>query len=98
MRRAGRRVDRNHAEIRDALRKCGWLVYDASHVGDGFPDLVCIKAGRVVFTEVKDGEKVPSARQLTHDEKLFHDAFRRHGAEVVVVESLRDLAQFERPL
>lgn len=91
------RTDGNHAEIRDALRRHGWLVHDSSRYGSGYFDLTCVKGGRVVFVEVKDGAKPPSARKLTEDEIEIHRRFKAYGAEVVVVETLADLAQFERP-
>lgn len=47
------RVDANHGEIRDALRKCGWLVMDTSACGGGVPDLLVWKPGRVLLVEVK---------------------------------------------
>lgn len=40
MSRYARQVDTSHAPIRDALRKAGLQVIDASRVGDGFPDLL----------------------------------------------------------
>ena len=95
--RTAARVDTNHGEIREALRDLGWYVFDSSGVGHGFFDLICCKGGRVVFVEVKDGSKKPSKRKLTSDEAVIHARFRAAGAEVVLVERLADLAQFERP-
>ena len=34
------KVDYNHIDIRDWLRKCGVFVIDTHRLGDGFPDLV----------------------------------------------------------
>ena len=83
-----RRVDATQAAIVDALRKTGWLVYDASRFGGGFPDLVLIKHGRTTFAEVKDGSKPPSAQKLTPAEAELHEEFLRHGAEVVILTSI----------
>src|SRR5574341_154854 len=63
------KVDRNHAEIIETLRKCGWYVYDSSRLGRGFPDLVAAKGERLELIEVKDGSKPLSARRLTPDER-----------------------------
>lgn len=72
MRRA-RQVDANHGQIRDGLRKCGFWVWDSSHVGGGFPDLIVWAHGRFLLLEVKDGQKPPSRRELTTAEQRFFD-------------------------
>lgn len=86
-----KRTDANHASIRAALRQCGWTVHDLSGVGGGVPDLLAIKRGRVVFIEVKDGAKRPSARKLTPDQVELHAAFRAAGAPVHVVTSVDEV-------
>lgn len=68
--RHAKRVDANHAEIRDGLRADGWDVLDLSDVGGGVPDL-CVANPQgflPLFLEVKDGSKPPSARKLTDAE------------------------------
>lgn len=68
----GGRTDRNHAEVRDALRKVVHPVHDTSHIGGGFPDLmVRDRHGQVMFLEIKDGELPPSHRRLTPKELEF---------------------------
>lgn len=57
------RTDRNHGEIRDALRAMGIRVYDASRVGGGFPDLVCSFGGFTMLVEVKHGRNGFTADQ-----------------------------------
>jgi hypothetical protein len=65
-----RRRDRNHAEIRDALRKCGVFVVDLADCGHGIPDLLAVKNRRVKLLEVKmPGE------HLTPDEERFHSEY-----------------------
>ena len=66
-----RRVDRNHAEIRDAIRKAGYYTFDTHALGCGFPDLLAVnKRGRVVLFEVKSpGEK------LTTPEAIFRETY-----------------------
>jgi hypothetical protein len=80
MRKAAR-IDRNQPEIVDALRAAGCAVAITSNAGDGFPDLVVARRARgdwrptVYLIEVKDGQRPPSERLLTPDQKRFHGEF-----------------------
>jgi hypothetical protein len=80
MRKAAR-IDRNQPEIVDALRAAGCAVAITSGAGDGVPDLVVARRARgdwrptVYLIEVKDGERPPSERYLTPDQKRFHGEF-----------------------
>jgi Holliday junction resolvase len=89
MRRAAK-VDANHAEIRDGMRKAGFAVFDCAGLGRGLPDLIAVKAGRVVFIEVKDGSKVPSARKLTEAQQKVHAAFTANGYPIQVITSVEE--------
>lgn len=84
------RRDRNHDEITQALRRAGCSVWDASHVGGGFPDLVVgrIVAGkrRTYLLEVKDGSLPPSRRALNPAEVAWHDAHLGQRAVVLSVD------------
>ena len=53
-----KKVDTNHAEIRDGLRQVGHKVVDTSKFGAGFPDLIVVSRDgtMVLLTEVKDGD------------------------------------------
>src|SRR5574338_1305886 len=84
------RTDGNHTEIRTAFRKLGYSVADTSRVGDGFPDLVISLADITALVEVKDGQKPPSARKLTPDEKDFRAKWK---GLYFVVESLDDVVR-----
>lgn len=80
-------VDRNQAEIVDRLRQLGCSVIPLHQVGGGCPDLLIgFKAKGIgpctVLMEVKDGEKPPSARVLTKDQRKFFARFR--GAACVI--------------
>jgi Holliday junction resolvase len=88
--RRGRRVDGNQASIVEALRASGWHVSDTSNAGDGFPDLVVAKGGRVLLLEVKDGTQRASARKLSEREIKVHAAFAAKGVTVAVIESVED--------
>jgi hypothetical protein len=85
MRRAAK-VDRNQAEIVEALRAVGCSVQPLHTVGNGCPDLLVGKAGRNVLIECKDGLKPPSARVLTDDQQEWHLDWR--GDPVRVVETI----------
>ncbi len=70
MRRVAR-VDSNQAEVVKALRKIGVVVTPIHQLGKGVPDLLCSYRQVWTLLEVKDGEKPPSARELTPDEKRW---------------------------
>lgn len=84
------RVDDNHADIVKSLQRIGVYVVDCSHVGEGFPDLMCFYRARVTLIEIKDGEKPPSRRKLTPAQTIFHAEVMAKGCKVHVVESVDD--------
>jgi hypothetical protein len=86
MRRAAK-VDRNQAQIVEALRAVGASVQPIHAIGSGCPDLLVGRLGRSYVLEVKDGAKPPSARKLTPDEQRWFAAWKGHA---VVVESVAD--------
>jgi hypothetical protein len=90
------KVDANQGEVDQALRQMGWLVWPTHQLGNGFPDRIAMKAGRVVFIEVKDGSKPPSDRKLTPAEEDAHRMFAAFGVHVHVVEKVEDLAVLDR--
>jgi hypothetical protein len=59
------RKDASHDDIKAALLRAGADVWDASGVGDGFPDLVVNWRGRVFFIEAKTpgAHDKPATRQ-----------------------------------
>jgi len=85
MRRAAR-VDKNHAEVVKALRAIGASVADTSGAGRGFPDLVVGYRGVNHLIEIKDGDKVPSAKQLTRAQIGFAADWRGQWAKVETVD------------
>lgn len=82
------RVDDNHSEIVKALQRIGVYVVDCSHVGQGFPDLLCFYRGQITLVEIKDGDKPPSRRKLTPDQTIFHGEAMAKGCKVHVVETV----------
>ena len=86
MRRA-MRVDANQEQIVSALRARGAGVRVISQ-GDGIPDLLVGYRGFTILMEVKDGQKVPSARKLTPAEQKFFDDWQ--GGMLVIVNSVEE--------
>lgn len=66
------RLDGNHTAVCAALRNAGMEPLSLAKVGEGCPDIVVGWLGVNVLLEIKDGEKPPSARQLTAAEQDFH--------------------------
>jgi hypothetical protein len=52
-----KRVDLNHQEVVKALRSLGASVFDASRMGQGFPDLVVGYKQQTVLVEIKSSEQ-----------------------------------------
>lgn len=82
------RIDQNHAEIVDALRKVGCSVLSLAPMGDGCPDLLVGRRGVNYLLEVKDGSLPLSRRLLTIDEKIF--AVNWHGMPVIIVNNVSE--------
>lgn len=78
MTRYAKRVDDNHGEVVTGLREAlpEATVFDLSGAGKGIADLLVGYAGRNYLIEVKDGEKIPSARELTDAQKEFHGSWQ----------------------
>jgi len=82
--RYANRIDANQNMIVDALRKAGAVVRIISQ-GDGIPDLLVGYKGYTILMEVKDGDKVPSARKLTEAEQKFFNDWQ--GGLLMIVNS-----------
>lgn len=90
MTRRACRVDANHSDVVKALQMVGCNVQDLSKVGDGCPDLLIgiPTVRKLVFAEIKDGDKIPSKRKLTPDQVEWHAQW--NGYPVHIVESVSD--------
>ncbi len=84
MRRAAK-IDVNQTEIVKALRSVGASVQSLASTGKGCPDLLVGFRGVNWLLEIKDGQKVKSARKLTDDQLVWHESWR---GKVYVVESV----------
>jgi hypothetical protein len=80
------RVDRNQSEIVSALCAAGAKVTLLHRVGGGCPDLLVWNGKRFALAEVKDGNKVPSARRLNGEQEQWHEAHK--GAPVFIITSV----------
>lgn len=85
--RYANRIDANQNKIVDGLRGAGAYVRIISQ-GDGIPDLLVGYKGYTILMEVKDGDKVPSARKLTDAEQKFFNEW--DGGMLVVVNSVQE--------
>jgi hypothetical protein len=79
------RIDANQDQIVTALRAMGATVRIVTQ-GNGLPDLLVGFRGVTILMEVKDGQKVPSARKLTPAEQKFFDEWK--GGIVAIVNSV----------
>lgn len=84
------RTDANQTAIVRDLRVAGCFVQSLANIGDGCPDLLVIRHGKVHLLEVKDGKQPPSKRKLTPAEIDWHNDAQRNGYTVGVVESTHD--------
>ncbi|WP_151738233.1 hypothetical protein [Acinetobacter junii] len=84
MRRAAK-IDANQTEIVKALRQVGASVQSLASTGKGCPDLLVGFRGVNWLLEIKDGQKVKSARKLTPDQIEWHESWR---GRVYIVESV----------
>ena len=81
MRRAAK-VDDNHSDIVKALRKAGCSVVSLAAVGGGVPDVAAGLAGKTYLLEIKDGDKSPSRRKLTPEQRIFFSGWKGHAVVV----------------
>ena len=88
MRRAAK-IDANQPAIVEVLLSVsGVTVHSLAAVGRGCPDLLVGAKGKTFLVEVKDGEKSPSRRMLTPEQRRWIE--RWTGSEVRI---LKDTGQ-----
>jgi hypothetical protein len=72
--RYARKVDTNHADIRNGLRAAGYLVLDLSAAGNGVPDLCCAipgQPGMSLFLEVKRPDIKKAEQAMTAEQEVW---------------------------
>lgn len=82
-----KRIDHNQASIVDGLRRVGASVRSTAEIGQGFPDIAVGFRKQNFLFEIKDGDKPPSARKLTQQEREFFESWE---GQVEMIESLAD--------
>ena len=86
-----KRVDNNHAEIRNAAKAAGYFVADTSRMGEGFPDLVIAnKSGlTAMLFEVKTPETPMKDAEVKFIMQLVQPVYRivMSGQQVVDIMS-----------
>ena len=81
--RYGTKKDANHNEVVDALRGAGCLVEDMSHVGCGFPDLMCADNGVLFLVEIKNPKTGYGRRGLNKRQKEWHKEWEGYPISIV---------------
>jgi len=89
-------LDENHDLIEQALRDLQWGVKSLARVGGGWPDILAVKAGRIVLIEVKNPKRYGKQKQATAAQQEVHAWFRRYGVQVLTVTQVSDLQQLDR--
>ena len=89
------------AGIKHYLTLRGWFCSDireryfrqggGKYSEPGIPDMICIKAGRVVMLEVKR-PKVSYAKKVRESQEVWHGKWKAQGGEVYVVRGVEDAA------
>lgn len=79
------RTDENQAGIVSDLRRIGASVWDASQVGNGFPDLIVAFRGQTHLFEVKNPKTKHGKAGLSKNQRRFADEWR--GGPVYVVKT-----------
>ena len=92
MRRAAK-ADDNQPQIVKAFRQLGFSVAHTHTIGKGFPDIIVGRNGMNTLVEIKDGAKVKSQKQLTADEKEFHESWR---GTIIIIESIEQVIEFSK--
>ena len=94
--RSRHRRDANHADVRAAAERLGWMFEDTSQTHLGY-DAILTRVGRTVRVEIKDGSKPMSAQKLTPHEADVHSTLRAHGVIVEILTCVEDLQMLSRP-
>lgn len=82
----GRRKDKNHNDVADALREAGHYVWDTYRQGDGFPDILVVPRGftEAVLMEIKlPGESLTSKEQQFWEDYPGTGYIVRSGEEAI---------------
>lgn len=89
-----KKVDANQSAIVDALRRIGVKVKVTSSAGDGLTDVLLFYRGQTHVAEIKDGDKPPSARELTPAQIELHDLALQAGVVIPIFTSVEKALLF----
>jgi len=81
----GAKKDANHDEVVQALERAGASVIDMSHVGRGFPDLICGFRGITLLMEIKNPKTAYGRRGFNVNQRRWQENWR--GGPVALVDS-----------
>lgn len=84
-----KRVDGNHAEIKEVFIKSGFSVFDTKGVGGGFPDLLIGRQGYTWLVEIK----MPEGK-LNDIQKKFHQEWK--GCAIAIIKTVEEATSFTR--
>lgn len=90
--RYGAKKDANHADIVDAMRKCGATVHDLSTMGGGVPDVIAWVKDQWRLVEVKNPKTGYGRRGLNKLQSKWLSQWR--GGPVYVLKSVDDALKF----
>jgi hypothetical protein len=90
--RTAARTDDNQTETVKEFRRLGYSVLIISQLKNCC-DIIIARTGFTCAIEIKDGEKVPSARKLSDGEQIFKDTWKGRW---YLCESLKDLKEIDR--
>ena len=94
MRRAAR-IDDNHGAIVEALLSVsGVSVHSLAGVANGCPDLLVGARGLTFLCEIKDGDKPPSRRLLTPDQRKWIGEW--NGSAVIILTNAEQARSWAR--
>lgn len=82
------KVDANQTKVFKMFRELGFSVANTSRLGGGFPDCVIARGLKTAVVEIKDGEKVKSARKPNPKQERFKNEWRGRWC---LVESIDDV-------
>jgi len=83
-------VDANQPEIVKLFRKLGWYVLIISQLKNCC-DIIVSKKGRTIAIEIKDGDKPPSARQLSEGEEKFRREWQGFYELVICLDDVKGI-------
>lgn len=86
--RTAARKDALHAAVGHVFRQNGWSVLDLSRLGDGKPDLLCIRHSFAVLVEVKTPGAFRPGSKTLEAQQAFRASWT--ACPVLVIETVEE--------